>query len=90
LPTGAIKPRRFGHYLQPLATRVLDFIIRLDSGPDRYLVLETKGFDELADIKAQAADRWVKAVKADGRFGTWSYAMARKPGDIAVIVSRQD
>jgi type III restriction enzyme len=67
---------------------VPDFIIRLAGEPDRYLVLETKGFDELADIKAQAADRWVKAVNADGRFGTWRYAMARKPGDIAGILAR--
>jgi len=26
---------------------------------------------DLADIKAQAAQRWVNAVNADGRFGTW-------------------
>jgi hypothetical protein len=45
---------------------------------------------DLADIKAQAADRWVKAVNADSRFGTWRYAMARKPGDIATILSRKD
>jgi len=43
----------------------------------------------LADIKAQAADRWVKAVNADGRFGTWRYAMARKPGEVGAILSRK-
>lgn len=69
---------------------VPDFIIRLAGEPDRYLVLETKGFDELADIKAQAADRWVKAVNADGRFGIWRYAMAKKPGDVGGILSRTD
>jgi type III restriction enzyme len=67
-----------------------DFIIRLAGDPDRYMVLETKGFDELADIKAQAADRWVRAVNADGRFGTWHYAMARKPGEIAALLSMKD
>jgi type III restriction enzyme len=66
-----------------------DFVIRLAGEPDRYLVLETKGFDELTDIiKAQAADRWVKAVNADGRFGRWRYAMVRKPGEVAAILSR--
>lgn len=52
-----------------------DFIIRLASDPTVHLILETKGFDELADIKAQPAERW---VNADGRFGRWRYAMARK------------
>ncbi len=68
---------------------VPDFIIRLAGERRRYLVLETKGFDELAEIKAQAADRWVKAVNADGRFGEWRYAMARKPGDVAEILEQQ-
>jgi type III restriction enzyme len=67
---------------------VPDFIIRLAGGPGRYLILETKGFDDLADIKAQAADRWVKAVNADGRFGTWQYAMARKPAEVADLIRR--
>jgi type III restriction enzyme len=53
-------------------------------------VLETKGFDELADIKAQAAGRWVRAVNADGRFGAWRYAVARKPGEVSDIMSRRD
>jgi type III restriction enzyme len=36
---------------------VPDFIIRLKGNPPWHLVLETKGFDDLADIKAQAAER---------------------------------
>ena len=68
---------------------VPDFIIRLAGEPNRYLVLETKGFDEHADIRAQAADRWVKAINADGRFGEWRYAMARKPGDVGAILSQK-
>jgi type III restriction enzyme len=67
---------------------VPDFIIRLASGANRYLILETKGFDPLADIKAQAAERWVKAVNADGRFGTWRYAMARKPVDVPKAITQ--
>jgi type III restriction enzyme len=64
-----------------------DFIVRLNGNPPRHLVLETKGFDDLADIKAQAAQRWVNAVNADGRFGTWVYAMARKPDEVAAKIS---
>lgn len=56
-----------------------DFIIRLRGNGDRHLILETKGYDELKEIKAQAADRWVKAVNADGRYGKWSYKMIGSP-----------
>jgi type III restriction enzyme len=56
-----------------------DFIIRLKGEPVRYLILETKGFDPLAEVKAQAALRWVGAVNAEGSYGSWIYAVARKP-----------
>jgi len=59
-----------------------DFIIRLKGEPSVHLILETKGFDELAEIKAQAAQRWVDAVNADGRYGLWKFAMARKPEEV--------
>ena len=59
-----------------------DFIIRLAGDSTTYLILETKGFDELAEIKVQAAERWVNAVNADGRFGRWRYTMARKLEEI--------
>jgi type III restriction enzyme len=59
-----------------------DFIIRLKCEPPIYLILETKGFDELAEIKAQAAKRWVDAVNAEGSYGIWEYAVARKPEDL--------
>jgi type III restriction enzyme len=61
---------------------VPDFIIRFVGTPPVHLILETKGFDDLADIKAQAAQRWVNAVNADGSFGTWRYAMVRKLAEI--------
>jgi type III restriction enzyme len=54
-----------------------DFIIRIAGTPDTHLILETKGFDDLAEVKAAAAERWIAAVNADGQFGTWRYAMAR-------------
>lgn len=59
-----------------------DFIIRFKEKPDFHLILETKGFDELAEVKAQAAVRWVNAVNADRKYGQWSYKMAQKPEEV--------
>ena len=53
---------------------VPDFIVRLKADPHTHLVnliIETKGFDDLAEVKTAAAQRWVAAVNADGRMGTW-------------------
>jgi type III restriction enzyme len=61
---------------------VPDFIVKFAGDPGQFLILETKGFDELAEVKAAAAARWVAAVNADGRFGQWRYAMARKVEDV--------
>ena len=61
---------------------VPDFIVRLKSddttGP-HHLILETKGWDELEEVKRAAAERWVNAVNADSRYGHWQYAIARRP-----------
>jgi type III restriction enzyme len=60
-----------------------DFIVRLKSGSSSsYAIVETKGFDELAEVKAAAARRWVAAVNADGRFGQWHYGLARSVPDV--------
>lgn len=59
-----------------------DFIIRLKGAPDHYLILETKGWDPEAEIKRQAAERWVRAVNADARYGHWQYTIARKPEEV--------
>ncbi len=59
-----------------------DFIIRLKCEPPIHLILETKGFDELAEIKTQAAKRWVDAVNAEGSYGAWKYVVATKPEDV--------
>ncbi len=59
-----------------------DFIIRLKGEPSRHLILETKGFDPLMEVKSQAALRWVNAVNADGSYGHWHYAVARKPEEV--------
>ena len=63
---------------------VPDFIARLRTGV--HLILETKGFDELADVKSNAADRWVAAVNTDRKFGTWRYAIARKIPDVGAAL----
>ena len=63
-----------------------DFIVRLKTNPVAHLILETKGFDELADVKAAAAERWVTAVNADGQFGRWRYSMVRKVPDVAAAL----
>jgi type III restriction enzyme len=68
---------------------VPDFIVRLKTNPVVHLILETKGFDDLAEVKAEAAHRWVAAVNADGQFGRWSFAMARKMPDVRVILDSQ-
>jgi type III restriction enzyme len=60
-----------------------DFIVRLRTTPAKHLILETKGFDDLADVKSQAARRWINAVNADGEYGLWMYAVARKPEEVA-------
>lgn len=47
-----------------------------------YMILETKGYDPLEDVKRAAAERWVAAVNADGTYGRWRYAVAKKVSDV--------
>jgi type III restriction enzyme len=61
-----------------------DFIVRCATG--EFLILETKGFDELAEVKSAAAERWCAAANADGQFGRWRYAMARSVGQVRTIL----
>ena len=63
-----------------------DFLIRLAGGIQ--LILETKGYDERAEVKEAAAQRWVDAVNAEGSFGTWGFAMTRNPNEIPSIIDR--
>jgi len=67
---------------------VPDFILRLQTEMPTHLILETKGYDELEEIKRAAALRWVAAVNADGRFGAWNYAVAKKPAEVTAILDR--
>ncbi|MGH7780841.1 MAG: BPTD_3080 family restriction endonuclease [Candidatus Binataceae bacterium] len=64
-----------------------DFIIRLRTEPPVHLILEVKGFDPLKEVKEQAARRWVDAVNADGSYGRWAYAVAKKPADVKQLIS---
>ena len=61
---------------------VPDFIVRLKADPHTHLIVETKGFDDLAEVKTAAAQRWVAAVNADGRMGSWHYSIARKVDEV--------
>ena len=59
-----------------------DFLIRLKTEKPVTLIFEIKGFDPLEELKIAAANRWVSAVNADGTYGTWKYAIVRKPTDV--------
>ncbi|MBI3663394.1 MAG: DEAD/DEAH box helicase family protein [Acidobacteria bacterium] len=63
-----------------------DFIIRYKGEGSHYLIFETKGYDELAEVKEAAARRWIAAVNAEGSFGHWDYAVARKVSDVSGAV----
>jgi type III restriction enzyme len=65
---------------------VPDFLIRLNAAVPHYLILETKGFDPLAEVKKAAAERWVNAVNSDGGYGRWSYTIARKPEEVDACI----
>lgn len=60
-----------------------DFIIRLRGSEREHLLLETKGHDDLVEVKQSAAERWCAAVTADGRWGRWTYRLAYSVGDVA-------
>jgi type III restriction enzyme len=64
-----------------------DFIIRLKTEPPLHLILEVKGYDELKEVKAQTATKWVEAVNADGAYGRWAYAMVAKPTDVKKAIA---
>jgi type III restriction enzyme len=67
---------------------VPDFIARLRSDLPAYLIVETKGYDPLEEVKSAEAERWVKAVNADGRHGRWRYALVKKVTEIDALVKR--
>ena len=64
-----------------------DFIVRLKTKPPSYLILETKGWDPLEEVKRAAAERWVAAVNADGTYGRWKYKVAKKPEEVRDLIA---
>ncbi len=65
---------------------VPDFIVRLKTEPASHLILETKGYDPLEEVKRAAAERWVAAVNADGTYGSWNYRLVKKVGEIDAVL----
>jgi type III restriction enzyme len=64
-----------------------DFIIRLRSESPVHVILETKGYDPLEDVKRAAAERWVAAVNAESTYGRWAYRIAKKTTDVTAIIT---
>jgi type III restriction enzyme len=69
---------------------VPDFIVRLKTEPRSHLILETKGYDPLEEVKRAAAERWVASVNADGTHGRWQYVVAKKISDIPSILEKSN
>jgi type III restriction enzyme len=66
---------------------IVDFIAELDIGPK--LLIETKGrYNDDADIKAKAAERWVSAVNEDGNWGLWRYLVVTEPTELLDILDK--
>ena len=65
-----------------------DFIVRLKCREKYYLILETKGYDPLAEVKAQAANRWVRAVNSAGEFGVWKFDQVFDMSKVGEAVSQ--
>jgi type III restriction enzyme len=65
---------------------VPDFVVRLMGVAERYLLLETKGFDPLKELKTAAAERWCAAVNAHGGFGAWEYHVVDRPERVVATV----
>lgn len=61
-----------------------DFVARLESEAESYLIVEVKGADweRTAEIKAQAAHRWCAAINGSRRFGRWSYVLVNRVSDL--------
>jgi type III restriction enzyme len=64
-----------------------DFIIHLKGDSSLHVILETKGYDPLEDVKRAAAERWVAAVNAEGSYGRWAYRIAKKTTEVSGIIT---
>jgi type III restriction enzyme len=64
-----------------------EFIIRLEVEREQYLILETKGYDPLKEVKGAAAERWVNAVNAEGGYGHWDFRFAMRPEEVRNLIA---
>lgn len=64
-----------------------DFIIQMKSDSPVHMILETKGYDPLEEVKREAAERWVAAVNADGTYGRWLYRLTKKTTEVSQIIT---
>src|SRR5206468_11580418 len=64
---------------------VPDYLVRVGRDGDELgeLILEVKGYDECAEVKAAAAKRWCAAVNADQKFDRWEFRMVRNLAEIS-------
>jgi type III restriction enzyme len=60
--------------------------VRLKTEPPIHLILEVKGYDELQEVKAQAARKWVAAINADRTYGRWACGLAKKPAEVKKLI----
>jgi type III restriction enzyme len=71
---------------------VPDFLVQFNDQQGVTLILETKGYDPLAEVKKSAAERWVAAVNAEYKMNPdrahwqWRYAMVRQVGDVRRVL----
>ena len=63
-----------------------DFIIRLETDAEQYLILETKGYDPLKELKEAAALRWCSAVNSQGGFGHWSFVITDRMDRVRTLL----
>jgi len=66
---------------------VPDFLIRLKSSTQVHIIFETKGYDQLEQLKRAAAERWVAAVNAEGSYGRWHYLVAKNIESIPQLIT---
>jgi type III restriction enzyme len=68
---------------------VPDYLVRLQENGRELgtLILEVKGYDEPAEVKAAAANRWCHAVNADSQHGLWVFRMVKDPTQVTAVVN---
>ena len=66
---------------------VPDFIIRLKTAGTVPPDPGNQGLRPVEDVKRAAAERWVAAVNAEGSFGHWEYALAKKVSDTSAALN---